>query len=375
MRCPAGVTHIDVGFYNVPTTFDGRPHLESDGTARWDSTGILVIRLTAGDKEGLGYAYTGRAAVAIISDVLASIVMNSDPQDTTRTFWSMAAAVRNLGWPGVSASAISAIDIALHDLKAKLLDASLLKLLGGARSSVSAYGSGGFTRYSDPELVTQLSGRAEDGFAAVKMKIGTHTDIDAARVRIVRDVLGDDTDLFFDANGAYSRKQALGLAELFAESDVTGFEEPVSSDDLTGLHLLRDRAPSGIDIPAGEYGYTPQYFHTMLEAEAVDTLQADATRCGGVTGFVLAAGFAKAAGVRFSAHTAPALHATLGAAVSNAVNVEYFHDHALIEDLFFDGVPALTEGMLTPDPDRAGHGLDYKDADAEAYFTDGWASS
>jgi L-alanine-DL-glutamate epimerase-like enolase superfamily enzyme len=180
--------------------------------------------------------------------------------------------------------------------------------------------------------------------------------------------------LFVDANGAYSRKQALGLADLFAESDVRWFEEPVSSDDVPGLRLIRDRAPAGMDIAAGEYGYTPHYFHTMLDAGAVDTLQADATRCGGVTGFLLAAAHAHTAGVRFSAHTAPAIHATLGAALPHVVNVEYFHDHALIEDTFFDGLPTLLEGDLVPDPDRPGHGLSLKEADITPYLTEAWAT-
>ncbi len=375
MRPPLTVTRIDARFYTVPTTFDGRPHTESDGTASWDSTGVLVVRITAGGEEGLGYAYTGRAGVAVISDVLAGAVLGTDPQDTTRTFWRMAGAVRNLGWPGVCASAVSAIDIALHDLKAKQLDVSLVRLLGGAHSGVAAYGSGGFTSYTDTQLTEQLAGWAEEGFGAVKMKIGTHPEIDAARVRTVRDAIGEDVEIFVDANGAYTRKQATGLAQLFSESGVTWFEEPVSSDDLAGLHLIRDHAPAGMDIAAGEYGYTPHYFHTMLGAGAVDTLQADATRCGGVTGFVLAAALAGAAGVRFSAHTAPALHATLGAALPNVVNVEYFHDHALIEDLFFDGLPDLTRGTLLPDPDRAGHGLSLRHATADPYLTDSWSSS
>jgi L-alanine-DL-glutamate epimerase-like enolase superfamily enzyme len=360
--------------YVVPTTTGGRAEPETDGTARWDSTGVLVVEVRAAGQVGLGYAYTAPAALAVVRDTLSDVVVGGDPLATQRAFWRMASAVRNLGWSGVCAGAVSAVDIALHDLRARLLGVSLVRLLGGAGDRVMAYGSGGFTSYSEAELENQLSGWAAQGLRAVKMKVGRDPADDLARVRTARAAIGPATALFVDANGAYERKQALGFAERFAELDVTWFEEPVSSDDLDGLRLLRDRAPSGMQVAAGEYGYTPSYFHAMLAAGAVDTLQADATRCGGVTGFILAAALAQGAGVPVSAHTAPALHATLGAALPNVVHVEYFHDHALIEDRFFDGGPELCAGDLRPDPESPGHGLAFAESRAEPYLRGEWAS-
>ena len=134
-----------------------------------------------------------------------------------------------------------------------------------------------------------------------------------------------------DANGAYSRKQALAQAEQFAELDVRWFEEPVSSDDLEGLRLLRDRAPAGMNIAAGEYGYDVYYFRRMLAAGAVDVLQADATRCGGITGFLQAGALCEAFELPFSFHCAPAIHLAAACALPAFWVGEYFFDHARIE--------------------------------------------
>jgi L-alanine-DL-glutamate epimerase-like enolase superfamily enzyme len=375
MRDDAIVSSIRVAAYAVPTTGFGHSAPESDGTAEWDSTGVLVVRLQAAHRTGLGYAYASPAALTVVRDILAPVVLGADALDTSRVFWAMAGAVRNTGWAGIAAGAVSAMDLALLDLKARLLEVSATQLLGGARDRVMAYGSGGFTSYSTAQLTGQLAGWAADGFTAVKMKIGTRPEDDAQRVAAARDAIGPEVQLFVDANGAYDRKQALGFAEQFAESDVTWFEEPVSSDDLVGLRLLRDRAPAGMQIAAGEYGYTPSYFAAMLRSGAVDTIQADATRCGGATGFLLAAALGQGASIPVSAHTAPAIHASLACAVPNVVHVEYFHDHAIIEREFFDGIPALEQGQLVPDRSKPGFGLELRDSDARQYLVAEWSSA
>lgn len=357
MTGPA-VTRLRATTYIVPTTTTGTPLPESDGTASWDSTGVLVVEATAGGRTGLGYSYGSPAALAVVRDILAPAVVGSDAFATTRTFWRMARSVRNIGWAGVAAGALSAVDIALHDLRARLLDVSLVDLLGAARDGIAAYGSGGFTNYDARRLADQLSSWRERGMRAVKMKIGSDPAADPERVRIARAAIGDDMDLFVDANGAYERAQALMLAKRFAEeAGVTWFEEPVSSDDLAGLRLARDRVPAGMRVAAGEYAYRPADFRALLAADAVDVLQADATRCGGVTGFLGAAAQCTAVGLPLSAHTAPALHAVLGCVAEPVVNVESFHDHELIESMLFDGVSPLVEGCLTPDRARPGHGL------------------
>ena len=279
----------------------------------------------------------------------------------------MVSRTRNLGRPGVVSMAISAVDIALWDLKARLLHLPLITLLGPARESVPVYGSGGFTSYSDQQLQHQLSKWVEQGIMRVKMKVGRDPAADVRRVEIARAAIGPNAELFVDANGAYSRKQALKQAWKFADMNVSWFEEPVSSDDLAGLRLLRDRGPAGVEIAAGEYGYDAGYFRRMLASGAVDVLQADATRCGGITGFLQAAALCEAHHVPLSAHTAPSVHTHLGCAVTPLRHLEYFHDHVRIESMFFDGFRQPVNGELSPDLSRPGMGIELKRADADRF--------
>lgn len=369
----ARLTSLAVDAVSVATTTGGRERPESDGTIAWSSTGLVVVRLSGGGETGMGYTHAPAATLGIIRELLWPAVAGMDARDTDRVYWAMARAVRNAGWRGVAAGAIAAVDIAAHDLASKLAGVSLTQYLGGAHDTVAAYGSGGFTDYTDEKLVEQLGSWAEHGLRAVKMKVGSHPDDDLRRVRVARSAIGDDVELFVDANGAYERKQALGLASAFALEGVTWFEEPVSSDDRAGLRLIRDRMPAPIRVAAGEYGYTPADFRDLVAGGCVDVLQADATRCG-ITGFRTAAALAAAFDLPLSAHTAPALHASVAAAFDVAINVEYFHDHARIASAFFDGLPALRNGELVPDRSVPGHGLTLKEADAEPYRTAQWKS-
>jgi L-alanine-DL-glutamate epimerase-like enolase superfamily enzyme len=263
--------------------------------------------------------------------------------------------------------ALSAVDAALWDLKARLLGLPLVTLLGPVRKGIPIYGSGGFTSYTNQQLQDQLAGWVSKGIPRVKMKIGRDAKADRERVRLARHAIGDGAALFVDANGAYSRKQALEQAKFFTESRVSWFEEPVSSDDLKGLRLIRDRAPASMEIAAGEYGYDIDYFRRMLEAGAVDVLQADATRCGGITGFLDAAALCSAHHFPLSAHTAPLLHTHVCCAAALVRHLEYFHDHVRIERLFFDGVPEPLNGELQPDLSRPGMGVELKKKDAERF--------
>jgi L-alanine-DL-glutamate epimerase-like enolase superfamily enzyme len=303
----------------------------------------------------------------LIESLLAEVVDGLNALDVPAAHAAMRHAIRNLGRPGIVSMAISAVDNALWDLKAKLLDCPLLDLLGAARESAEIYGSGGFTSYSIEQLQDQLGGWAAEGIKSVKMKIGRDPAADLERVRAARKAIGPDVHLFVDANGAYTRKQALAEAEKFAECGVTWFEEPVSSDDLEGLRLIRDRAPAGMQIAAGEYGYDGFYFQRMLAAQAVDVLQADATRCGGITGFLEAGALCGAFQVPFSFHCAPSLHAVAACVAPSFLIGEYFFDHARIEHMFFDGVPRLVDGALRPDRSRPGFGLEFKRADAKPF--------
>ncbi|MFL6289483.1 MAG: enolase C-terminal domain-like protein, partial [Thermoanaerobaculia bacterium] len=248
-----------------------------------------------------------------------------------------------------------------------LLGVALVEALGAVHEAVPLYASGGFTSYPDDRLVEQLGGWVGEGITRVKMKVGREPQADVARVRAARAAIGREAELFVDANGAYTRKQALAFAEAFAGSGVTWFEEPVSSDDLSGLRLLRDRGPAGMAIAAGEYGYDLFYFRRMLAAGAVDVLQSDATRCAGITDFLRVGALCEAEPIPLSAHTAPSIHVHPCCALTPAVHVEYFHDHARIERMLFDGALTPRNGRLRPDLSRAGLGLDFKRADAARF--------
>ena len=365
-RVEVPIEAVGVFAYTVPT--EGP---ESDGTFEWDETTAVVVEVVAGGARGLGFSYTGEAATRVIERRLTPQLVNRDAMDVPVAWQAMVGAVRNVGLPGIAATAISAVDVALWDLKARLLEVPLLRLLGAARESIPVYGSGGFTSYDTAELKEQLAAWADAGIDQVKIKVGRTPRDDVVRVRDARRAIGPDVGLFVDANGAYAPKQALALAGEFARYAVNWFEEPVPADDLDGLRLLRERAPAGMEIAAGEYGYDVRYFRRLLEAGAVDVLQADATRCLGVTGFLAASALADAFGVPLSAHTASTLHVHVSCAVQNVRNLEWFHDHARIERLLFDGVVEPERGELRPDLSRPGVGLELKHVDAEQYLVYG----
>ncbi|MBA3778104.1 MAG: mandelate racemase [Chloroflexi bacterium] len=359
------IADLRASAYCIPTD---RP--EADGTLGWTSTTIVVVEARdQGGHTGRGFTYGARAAAGVIDERLRDVVVGADVERVQSVWDAMVGCVRNVGRQGIAASAISAVDIALWDLRARAHEIPLYRLIGERRDRVPVYGSGGFTTYDESELVDQMTGWVDAGIPRVKMKIGLddgrRPSEDLRRVAAVRRAIGPDAELFVDANGGYSARQAIDVARGLDESAVSYFEEPVSSDELSALAFVRNHVPMA--VAAGEYGYDPWYFRSMLAAEAVDILQADATRCLGITGFLEAASIAHAFGVPLSGHTAPSLHAQVGCAVPAIEHVEYFHDHVRIEAMLFDGVPELVAGELQPDPGRPGLGLELKRADAERW--------
>lgn len=357
------IEHLAVSAYKVPTDAP-----ESDGTYQWKATTLVLVEVQGGGRSGLGYSYADTATAILVRDMLAEVVRGRNAMDVPGVWEALRGAIRNLGRPGIASMAISAVDGALWDLKAKLLDLPLASLLGQVHEAIRSYGSGGFTSYDDKQLRDQLGGWAEQGFTMVKMKVGRDPSDDPRRVTVARQAIGPNVALFVDANGALDRKQALAMAEVFHQQGITWFEEPVTSDDLAGLRLLRDRGPSGMAIAAGEYGYDLFYFRRMLEAETVDVLQADATRCGGITGFLRVGMLCEAWGIPLSAHCAPSLHLPVCCACPSLRHLEYFHDHDRIEHWLFDGAPVPRDGWLRPDLSRAGLGLEFKKSDASPFI-------
>ncbi|MGH2380781.1 MAG: enolase C-terminal domain-like protein [Candidatus Limnocylindria bacterium] len=356
------IARLEASAYRILTD---RP--EADGTLDWDSTTIVVVEAVGSNGwAGLGYSYTAAAAVPLIAELLAPEVSGRSTAEVPAVTEAMVRRVRNVGLAGLVATAISAVDVALWDLRARELGLALVDLLGRRRDAVDVYGSGLFTTYAEDELARQACDWVEAGIRRVKMKIGLdagqRAGDDLVRVAAVRRRIGDEVELMVDANGAYRPKQAALVAGNLAASGVSYFEEPVPSNRPADLAFVRRSAP--MDVAAGEYAYSSGDFLRLLRAEAVDILQADATRCLGATGWQAAAALAEAFGVGFSAHTAPALHAHLGCTAPRLDHVEYFHDHVRIEGLLFDGVPGLVDGRLQPDHGRPGLGLEFKRRDA-----------
>jgi L-alanine-DL-glutamate epimerase-like enolase superfamily enzyme len=360
----AGVEALHVAAYRVPTETD----VESDGTLTWDSTELVVVEARAEGHTGLGCTYCHPAAAAVITEKLAGVVRGADALMPQRAWAEMQVQARQLGQEGIAAMAISAVDIALWDLKARLLGICLADALPRYRESVPVYGSGGFCNYDDRRLEEQLGGWANQGFRSVKMKVGRDKEGDARRAALARRAIGDDVELMVDANGAYASKEALAWAERFAaHAGVSYLEEPVSSQDLEGLALVRERGPAGVAVAAGEYGWNLPYFQRMLDAGAVDVLQADVSRCGGITNLLRVDGLCRARSVPFSAHCVPAVSAHAGCAMETLTHCEYFFDHYRIEGMLFDGTLRPDAGRLTPDRSRPGLGLELRAAEAERY--------
>jgi len=351
------IDEVQAAAYTVPTD---RP--EADGTLAWDRTTVVVVQVRAGRVTGLGYTYGAAATAAVVRDELAGVVTGRDPMDVPACWSAMVAAVRNVGRPGVAGYALSALDVALWDLKARLL--------GAARDTVPVYGSGGFTTYDDATLAEQLrSWVVEQRIPRVKIKIaesaGAAVGRDLDRMAVARAAVGPDVELYVDANGGYTGKQAVRVSERAIDLDIRWFEEPVSSDDLAGLREVRDQVAP--DVAAGEYGSDLYYFRRMCAAGAVDCLQADASRCGGISEWLRSAAVAASYGLQISGHCAPHLHAAVAAAAPNLRHLEWFHDHVRIERLFFDGVLDPTGGAIRPDASAPGHGLTLRTADAQPY--------
>jgi L-alanine-DL-glutamate epimerase-like enolase superfamily enzyme len=358
------ITDVRVAVYEFPT-----PEPEADGTLEWAATTAVTAEVTAGDVTGLGWTYSDAAAATLIRGKLAGAITGADPDDITNCFAAMRRAGRNLGGKGLVMQAISAVDIALWDLKARAHGLSLGALLGAVRERVAVYGSGGFTTMSDDQLREQVAGWRDLGCTAMKIKIaeswGQRVERDLHRIRLLRELAGAGVEIMVDANGGYSRGQAGRVGAALDELGVTWYEEPVSSDDVQGLRIVRDA--TRCDVTAGEYASDGYDAETLCTA--VDCLQLDATRCGGYTGFLRGAAVAAAHNLEVSGHCAPALHAPVAAAVPNLRHVEYFADHARLEPLLADGVPPVADGCIVPN-DSLGHGLALR-PEAGQWHTDG----
>jgi L-alanine-DL-glutamate epimerase-like enolase superfamily enzyme len=356
--------------YEIPT--DGP---EVDGTFAWDRTTLVLVEALAAGHSGIGFTYAPRAAAAVVSELLAPVVVGRDVLGVEESWTAMVRAVRNAGRPGLVGMAVSAVDIALWDLAARLRDVPLTSLWSErtepterlpSAPAVEIYGSGGFTSYDDHRLRDQLHGWLELGCSKVKIKIGEdwggRSERDLDRIRVAQQAIGDEATLFVDANGAYTTHQACVVGSFLDMLGVTWFEEPVSSEDLEGLATVRDHVAA--DVAAGEYA--SDLAECVHLAPAVDCLQVDVTRCGGYTEWLRIAGDPRLADRDLSGHCAPHLTLPVAARTPRLRHLEYFHDHVRIERHLFDGCPDPVAGALVV-PTGPGHGLAFRADVAQEY--------
>jgi L-alanine-DL-glutamate epimerase-like enolase superfamily enzyme len=364
--CHVAVERLTTDAYTVPTDAP-----EGDGTFPWDSTTMVLVRVTGGGQTGTGWTYAPVATAAFIREVLAPVVEGCTAMDVAGAFGVMVRHVRNSVRHGLVGYAISAVDVALWDLKARLLGLPLHHLLGAVRADVPVYGSGGFTTYDEQQLTEQLTHWTIDQrIPRVKIKIGeswgTCVGHDVERMRQARAIIGDDVELFVDANGAYGAAQAVRVMDDVHDLDVRWFEEPVSSDDLAGLREVRQQVRP--DVAAGEYVGDLYEARRLCDENAVDCLQLDVSRVGGITEWLRGAAVAAAHNLQVSGHCGPHLHAHVAAATPNLRHLEWFHDHVRIEDMLFDGTLDPAGGTITPRDDAVGNGLTFRDDVAEQYL-------
>ncbi|UBU18210.1 enolase C-terminal domain-like protein [Nonomuraea gerenzanensis] len=318
----SAIDEVTAAAYRVPAECP-----EGDGTLAWEATTMVVVTVRAAGVAGTGWTYAPAAAATFVTDTLAGTLTGADADAVPALHAAMTRQVRNAGRPGVAGYAVSAVDVALWDLKARLIGVPLTRLWGLAREEVPLYGSGGFTTYADAATVDQLTHWVhEQGIGRVKIKIGESSggrpDRDLHRVALARRAIGQDAELYVDANGGYTAKQAVRVAGRMREHGVTWFEEPVSSDDLAGLRLVRERCDA--DVAAGHH-------------------------------------------LQVSAHCAPNLHLPAAAATIGLRHLEWFHDHQRIEAELFDGAADPGGGVARPCADAPGHGLTLRTAAAERY--------
>jgi L-alanine-DL-glutamate epimerase-like enolase superfamily enzyme len=341
-----------------------------DATATWNLLGgcFAHIRTNAG-LEGLGWSGASSAIREVIEHNLKPIIVGSDPLEIERLWDRMFSSVRSIGRKGAALCAISAVDIALWDLKAKMLGLPLYKLLGPYTDSVPVYGSGGWTTLSDAELVNEMAGYVQRGFTHVKMKVGRNFGSceadDIRRLALVRKALGADVGIYVDANGGYRAKQAISIAKRFEEYGVSLFEEPVIADDIEGLSVIAKSTT--IPIAAGENEYTKYGFKDLIARGGVDVVQPDVGRVGGVTEWLKVAHLAEAFNLPVAPHAMQLVHLHLACATPNLMKVEVIGVQEDYSRELFQEIPPHNGGMWAPFPDKPGLGVELRQ-DAVARF-------
>jgi L-alanine-DL-glutamate epimerase-like enolase superfamily enzyme len=335
---------------------------------RGKGRGALFVHIqTDEDIEGLGVGTPESRAV--IERSLKPLLVDQDPLCHEKLWDDMFWRVRGFGRKGIAFNAISAVDIALWDLKAKAFGVPLYRLLGPYTDTVPIYGSGGWTHFTEAELIAEQMGYVERGIPRVKMKLakdfGQAEEEDLLRLAAVRKAVGDGVEIFVDANNGYYAKQAIAMGRRFVDYNVRWFEEPVLADDIQGLAAIA----KAIEIPVatGENEYTKYGFKDLISQGGADIVQPDVGRVGGVTEWMKVAHLAHAFNLPVAPHAVQLVHMHLACATPNLRVVEYLGFSEEADKIWYTEFPEPKDGMWSPYPDRPGLGLELDPAAVKKY--------
>ena len=310
--------------------------------------------------EGLGIGQASPGVRQVVESGLRGVLIGEDPFNIEKLWRDMFRQVRGYGRKGVAFCGVSAVDIALWDLKAKALGLPLYRLLGPCVESVPVYGSGGWTNLGERELLDEMTSYIDRGIRRVKMKVGKDFGQsereDIQRVAAVRSAIGYDAALYVDANNGYYAKQAIYMAREFEQYQVGWLEEPVLADDIPGLAQVR--VATTIPVAAGEHEYTKYGFRELIAGGGVDIAQPDVGRVGGITEWMKVAHLADAFNLPVAPHSFQLVHLHLACATPNLKVVEYLGIAEENDRGWYTDFPEPKDGAWSPYPDRPGLGLE-----------------
>lgn len=335
----------------------------ADSTREIGNIGYIIVDVSTDiGVHGIGMTYCESGNEAIIAfgeKTIQPLILGMNPFDTECIWAKVTQYFRAVGRKGLAYFALSAIDIACWDIKGKVLDMPIYRLFGGNDPRVPVYCSGGWTSYSEEELVDYALEAKDRGFTMVKMKVGVKggSDIreDAHRVHAVRKAIGPDMRLAIDANNVWHAGTAIKFSRMVEECDIEFFEEPVIADDIPGLAHCRQKC--NIPIASGEHEYTRYGARDLCISGAADIVQIDACKCGGFTESLKVINVAEAFNLQYAPHCMELVHMHLVAAASNGMSLEDLDlFYPSVENLFIDA-PRAVDGFITI-PDQPGLGLE-----------------
>lgn len=343
----------DLFYIPLPTKLTDATH----GDMEWFAVATVVVKCDG--VEGLGYTYTvgktgGPSIAAMIKHDLAPFLIGKDPRRIEAIWQEMWSRLHYVGRGGIASFAISAVDIALWDLRGKMTGEPLWRMLGGYSGRARVYAGGIDLLLSLDALREQTHQNLERGFRAIKMKVGRDKLAeDVERVAAMRELLGPEIPLMVDANMRWSVEQAIRASRAFAEHDVYWLEEPIIPDDIEGHTRIATEAP--VPIATGENLHTIYEFQKIIAPGYVAFPEPDLSNIGGVTGWMKVAHLAEAHNLPVTTHGVHDLHVHLLGGVSNA---SFLEAHGFGLEAYIKEPVGIEEGWAVA-PNRPGHGVEF----------------